>query len=54
LNVQFLGCPIDSFSCGDDTCVPISQRCDGTKQCPNGKDELDCNILIEYMNPIDV
>jgi len=53
-NAQFLGCPIDFFSCGDDKCVSISQRCDGTKQCPNGKDELNCNILMEYMDPIDV
>lgn len=45
---------MESFSCGDwdrryndDNCVPISQRCDGIKQCFNGKDEHDCHILLE-------
>lgn len=54
LNISFLGCPVETFSCDDwdnrynrDNCVPLLQRCDGIKQCSNGKDELDCNILLE-------
>lgn len=50
--LRFSGCPKTSFSCNDwqrpyttDTCVPLSQRCDGKRQCASGKDEMDCNIL---------
>lgn len=45
---------MESFSCddwdrryNDDNCVPLLQRCDGIKQCFNGKDEHNCNILLE-------
>merc|ERR1719481_1418705 len=30
------------FSCGDGTCVPVMERCDGTINCPNGEDEQNC------------
>lgn len=58
---KFLGCPMESFNCDDwdkrynsNNCVLLSQRCDGIKHCPNGKDELDCNILLEHMGSNDV
>lgn len=49
-------CPKATFSCddwkGDEptvTCVHVLKRCDGIKNCPNGKDELDCSIITNYV-----
>lgn len=46
------GCDSASFSCenevkevGQSNCIPITQRCDDTEQCNNGRDEEDCIIL---------
>ncbi|KOX71108.1 Serine protease nudel [Melipona quadrifasciata] len=52
-----LDCPRNTFSCNDwqqqyttGNCVPFSQRCDGVRQCANGKDEMDCNVLTPSYN----
>ena len=36
--------PADRFSCNDSTsCVlPFERVCDGTRDCPNGRDEESC------------
>ena len=34
-------CKPGQFSCGD-ICIPMKWRCDGNKDCNNGKDELGC------------
>ncbi|XP_063377037.1 serine protease nudel isoform X1 [Cydia fagiglandana] len=45
------GCSEDSFSCGDNnvenvaTCFSKEQRCNNVRNCPNHKDELECNLL---------
>ncbi|XP_015840900.2 serine protease nudel isoform X2 [Tribolium castaneum] len=51
------GCQLDEFSCDDwsrfqkGTCIPLSQRCDGIKQCEiTGKDEEDCSILTDHLS----
>ena len=40
-------CGSDEFTCGDGTCIPLSQRCDWTEyHCPDGTDEFDCRMLL--------
>jgi len=50
----FVGCNVTSFSCQDwdrhfrtATCLRLEQRCDGVKDCPNDRDEMDCLLLEE-------
>jgi len=39
-------CSSDEFTCGDGTCIPLSQRCDWSEyHCPDGTDEFDCRTL---------
>lgn len=48
--VHFQDCPATPLSCGNfqwscdlkTQCVPLSWRCDGTKDCEDGRDETDC------------
>lgn len=39
-------CELGKFTCGDDTCIPITARCDGIIDCPKDRsDEQDCRML---------
>jgi hypothetical protein len=39
-------CTNDMYLCSDGkTCIHISQKCDGVKQCPNADDEIECNAF---------
>jgi hypothetical protein len=53
----FSGCNASSFSCQDwdrhyrkTTCLPLEERCDGTRDCPNGRDEMDCLLLEDRLS----
>jgi len=42
-------CSSDEFTCGDGTCIPLSQRCDWTEyHCADGTDEFDCRMLYDF------
>ncbi|CAG2053446.1 unnamed protein product [Timema podura] len=44
-------CPGSDFTCLDGSCVPMSRRCDGTIDCPNGADEAECEDIKTQCKP---
>ena len=37
----------EEFTCHRGSCVPMSERCDGNKDCPGGTDEADCKAFVQ-------
>lgn len=35
-------CSEDQFTCKNSDCISVNQRCDGTRHCRDGSDELNC------------
>ncbi|EDW33618.1 GL11777 [Drosophila persimilis] len=52
-----VGCPtcrVDQFSCQSGECIDKALACDGTTNCDNGHDEVDCcKRLGEFQSPIN-
>ena len=35
-------CLESEFSCGDGSCIPLTQTCSGVAECLHGQDEIGC------------
>ncbi|XP_018419472.1 PREDICTED: MAM and LDL-receptor class A domain-containing protein 1 [Nanorana parkeri] len=44
----FFNCPLGYLTCGDGTCIPLRKRCDFTKDCLNGFDEISCAAKCDF------
>ena len=44
--LNFNACSDNEFNCNEGTCVDIEKRCDGRANCPDGSDEVDCNMIL--------
>ena len=42
-------CSSGQFLCsGSGACIPVTQRCDGRRDCSNGEDEMDCGLKCDH------
>lgn len=51
-------CLDEEFECSDSTCIDLSRKCDGVRDCSDGEDEDNCGKLQELrkflLNVIDL
>lgn len=52
------GCDRFQYSCSDDegdtssTCYSSVEKCDGYRNCQNGKDERDCSMIVQQLGSV--
>ena len=38
-------CSQDQYTCKNLQCIKVDQRCDGTRHCSDGSDEVNCTLI---------
>ena len=49
-NSYHVGCDINELTCRNGQCIPLNQKCDGTQNCRDGSDELECGMLTQQLD----
>ncbi|KAK8384006.1 hypothetical protein O3P69_016025 [Scylla paramamosain] len=50
-NLSISFCEKDKFTCNDGSCIPLQERCDGTRHCEDNSDEGELCTLIRPRPP---
>ena len=45
-----IGCDLNELTCRNGQCIPLNQKCDGTQNCRDGSDELECGMLTQQLD----
>ena len=47
--LYLIGCDLNELTCRNGQCIPLNQKCDGTQNCRDGSDELECGMLTQHL-----
>ena len=45
--LKLTGCSKEDFTCGDGSCIHMTQRCDGKNDCSDETDESECKAFVQ-------